>query len=65
MPARIGGVGLHTIRDRVLRFNARGPDGLKDGMAGRAPARPLVQMVEEGPNLIRLGGVRKSAILAA
>ena len=26
----IGGVGLH-IRDWVLRFNARGPDGLVDG----------------------------------
>ena len=26
--ARIGGVGLQTIRDWVLRFNARGPDGL-------------------------------------
>ncbi len=26
--ARIGGVGLQTVRDWVLRFNARGPDGL-------------------------------------
>jgi hypothetical protein len=25
--ARIGGVGLQTIGDWVLRFNARGPDG--------------------------------------
>jgi transposase len=31
--ARIGGVGLQTIRDWVLRFNARGPDGLVDGKA--------------------------------
>ena len=29
--ARIGGVGLQTIRDWVLRFNAKGPEGLKDG----------------------------------
>ena len=26
--SRIGGVGLQIIRDWVLRFNARGPDGL-------------------------------------
>ena len=25
--AKIGGVGLQIIRDWVLRFNARGPDG--------------------------------------
>jgi len=31
--ARIGGVGLQTIRDWVLRFNAKGPDGLTDGKA--------------------------------
>ena len=29
--ARIGGVGLQIVRDWVLRFNARGPDGLLDG----------------------------------
>jgi transposase len=29
--AKIGGVCLQIIRDRVLRFNARGPDGLNDG----------------------------------
>ena len=31
--ARIGGVGLQIVRDRVLRFNASGPDGLIDGTA--------------------------------
>ena len=35
--ARIGGVGLQIIRDWVLRFNARGPDGL--GFA-KISARP-------------------------
>jgi transposase len=35
--AKIGGVGLQIIRDWVLRFNARGPDGLLDG---KAPGRP-------------------------
>ena len=44
--ARIGGVGLQTIRDWVLRFNATGPEGLIDGkalgtvaQAQRGPAR--------------------------
>ena len=35
--AKIGGVGLQIIRDWVLRFNARGADGLLDG---KAPGRP-------------------------
>ena len=28
--SRVGGVGLQTIGDWVLRFNAGGPDGLVD-----------------------------------
>lgn len=54
--ARIGGVGLQIVRDWVVRFNARGPDGLLDGKApGRqsllndAQRRALVEMVECGP----------------
>jgi transposase len=54
--ARIGGVGLQTLRDWVVRFNARGPDGLIDGKApGNArklneSQRPaLVNIVESGP----------------
>src|SRR3954453_5216361 len=31
--AQVGGVGLQTIRDWVVRFNARGPEGLIDGQA--------------------------------
>lgn len=55
--ARIGGVGLQTIRDWVLRFNARGPDGLVDGKApgqrsklGDDHRHVLAAMVEAGPN---------------
>ena len=54
--ARIGGVGLQIVRDWVLRFNARGPDGLLDG---KAPGKPpllndaqrqaLLEVVESGP----------------
>jgi transposase len=35
--ARIGGVGLQIVRDWVIRFNARGPDGLLDGKAPGPP----------------------------
>src|SRR3984885_16049831 len=54
--AKIGGVGLQIIRDWVLRFNARGPDGLLDG---KAPGRPsklkdaqpqaIAKVIESGP----------------
>ncbi len=54
--ARIGGVTLQIVRDWVVRFNAKGPDGL---LTGRAPgARSLLderqrqalrQVVEDGP----------------
>ena len=54
--ARVGGVGLQTIRDWVLRFNAGGPEGLIDG---KAPGKPpklnddqrqaLREIVESGP----------------
>ena len=54
--AEIGGVSLQTVRDWVLRFNARGPDGLLDG---KAPGQPsilsdeqrsqLSEMIESGP----------------
>lgn len=54
--ARIGGVGLQIVRDWVMRFNARGPDGLVDGKAPGKRAklddvqrRALVQIVESGP----------------
>ena len=54
--ARIGGVGLQIVRDWVVRFNARGPDGLLDGKAlgkpallGAAQRRALVEIVESGP----------------
>ena len=42
--AEIGGVGLQTVRDWVLRFNAEGPEGLVNG---KAPGgRPLLGEVE-------------------
>jgi transposase len=54
--ARIGGVGLQTLRDWVLRFNAHGPDGLIDRKApGNRPKlddaqrEALAQIVTSGP----------------
>jgi transposase len=63
--ARIGGVGLQTVRDWVLRFNARGPDGLID--AKHPGPRPklnaeqraaLGRRVEAGPRPAVDGVVR-------
>jgi transposase len=54
--ARLGGVGLQTLRDWVLAFNGEGPAGLVDG---KAPGKPpllneaqrqaLLKIVESGP----------------
>ena len=54
--AKIGGVGLQIVRDWVLRFNARGPDGLRDGKSPGQPSRlndtqrqTIARMIESGP----------------
>ncbi len=54
--AKIGGVGLQTVRDWVLRFNAAGPAALIDRKApgkppklGAAQQTALVEIVEAGP----------------
>jgi transposase len=54
--AKIGGVGLQTIRDWVLSFNAEGPCGLVNGKAPGNPPRlneeqrrALMRIVECGP----------------
>src|SRR5688500_3381740 len=48
--ARVGGVGLQTVRDWVVRFNAHGPEGLVDG---KAPG-----------HVCRLSARRREALLA-
>ncbi len=54
--ATIGGVTLQVMRDWVLRFNLRGPDGLINGTAPGKPSRlndthraALMQAIEAGP----------------
>src|SRR4051812_38768695 len=63
--ARIGGVGLPTIRDWVVRFNARGPEGLIDGKAPgntckliKSQRQALANIVERGPTPAIHGVVR-------
>jgi transposase len=55
--ARIGGMDRQTLRDWAHRFNAEGPDGLKDrGGAGRqrrltgAQMQALAEIVGTGPD---------------
>jgi len=55
--ARFAGVGLQIIRDWVLRFNAEGPEGLKNRKAPGPPFKlneeqraALAEMVESGPD---------------
>src|SRR5207244_2547071 len=54
--AKIGGVGLQTVRDWVLAFNAEGPPGLVNGKAPgnaalltAAHRQALLEIVESGP----------------
>ena len=63
--AKIGGVGVQTVRDWVLAFNGKGPPGLIDGKApGNQPLlnaeqrAALRQIVEAGPNPAVDGVVR-------
>jgi transposase len=63
--AAIGGVGLQTVRDWVVRFNADGPEGLA---TGKAPGKQslldarqrsaLFEIVVAGPNPAVDGVVR-------
>ncbi len=63
--AEIGGVGLQTVRDWVMAFNADGPSGLIDGKAPGARPRlnadqreVLRALVEQGPTPAAHGVVR-------
>ena len=54
--AKLGGVGLQVIRDWALRFNAAGPEGLRDRKApgkghilDETQRQALISMVEKGP----------------
>jgi transposase len=63
--AQFGGVGLQTVRDWVLRFNAAGPAGLIDvlppggvALLDDAQRQALAQIVESGPIPASHGVVR-------
>lgn len=63
--ARLGSVTVQIVRDWVIRFNERGPDGL---INGKAPGKPsllnneqraaLAQAIERGPTPYLDGVVR-------
>ncbi len=63
--ARIGGMDRQTLRDWVHRFNAEGPDGLKDIRSKGNPPRlsseqlaAFADIVETGPDRAKDGVVR-------
>ena len=63
--ARLGGVGLQIVRDWVIRFNAEGPDGLRDRKApGPTPLltdahrQALAAQIDSGPIPAAHGVVR-------
>ncbi len=63
--ARIGGMDRQTLRDWVHRFNAEGPDGLKDIRSKGHPPRltpeqltAFAEIVETGPDRATDGVVR-------
>ena len=63
--AKIGGVGLQIIRDWVLHFNDRGPDGLRNGKSPGQPPKlndvqrqAIARMIESGPTPAVHGVVR-------
>ena len=59
--ARIGTVGLQVVRDWVLRFNAKGPDGLIDGKATGKPAK-LTGSDKRSLGLLRADRFRRSTV---
>ena len=65
LAARVGGVGLQSIRDWVVRFNGGGPAALIDAKTGgrkpklgAAELQALARVVEGGPLLAIHGVVR-------
>ena len=63
--ARVGGMDRQTLRDWVHRFNASGPDGLKDAWYGGPSSRlspdqkaELASIVDTGPDPATDGVVR-------
>jgi transposase len=63
--AQLGSVGLQIVRDWVVRFNTRGPEGLLDGKSPGQPSKlndaqrqAVARMIESGPTPAVHGVVR-------
>lgn len=55
--AALGGVGLQTVRDWVLAFNADGPDGLIGGNVWPAPSARCVWMAMRSASTYPVSGL--------
>lgn len=53
--ARIGGMDRQTLRDWVHRFNAQGPEGLKDNRRRGNPRRLTVAQLDELSGIVETG----------
>lgn len=67
--AILGGMDRQTLRDWVLRFNDRGPDGLlnrkssgRKSRLSKGQLKDLEQLVQAGPDLEKDGVVRWRAV---
>ena len=63
--SRIGGVGLQIIRDWVLRFNARGPDGWSMGSHRAHPRSSTPITAAHWRRLLRPARSRRSTASCA
>jgi len=55
--AKLGGVGLQTVRDWVLAFNADGPDGLIDRKGGGPTSKLSAEQWAEVARLVEAGPI--------
>jgi hypothetical protein len=62
--AKIGGVTLQIVRDWVVKFNPRGPEGLIDRKAPGQPARLNDTHRAALAEIIDAGGARRRALAA-
>ena len=63
--ARIGGMDRQTLRDWVHRFNADGPEGLKDNWANGSVSRLSPEQQAELADLVRLAPTAPCMALCA
>ena len=63
--AKIGGMDRQTLRDRVHRFNASGPEGLLDSWTEGQKPRLSAEQVAEFAQIVEAGPVREKTASCA